>query len=121
MKRLIIIFCCLLGFNTSYASNDIVNINDVLKNLRCLVCQGQSVADSNSDFAQTLKSVVQDQINAGKTEKEIYEFLREKYGEWILYKPTFNKINSILWIFPYFALLLGGIFIFLLLKKKDYR
>ena len=118
-KILIVIF--FFSLSSSLFSKNTLDENKIHKNLRCLVCQGQSVADSNSDFAQTLKSVVQDQINAGKTEKEIYEFLREKYGEWILYKPTFNKINSILWIFPYFALLLGGIFIFLLLKKKDYR
>ena len=121
MKNLLKYFFILLIFSFLSKTNAKEEMNSILENIRCLVCQGQSVADSNSDFAQTLKSVVQDQINAGKTEKEIYEFLREKYGEWILYKPTFNKINSILWIFPYFALLLGGIFIFLLLKKKDYR
>ena len=121
MKTKILYLILFFNISICASTNEILNESQIHKNLRCLVCQGQSVADSNSDFAQTLKSVVQDQINAGKTEKEIYKFLREKYGEWILYKPTFNKINSILWIFPYFALLLGGIFIFLLLKKKDYR
>ena len=121
MKRLVAIFYFLLSFNFLQAENNLININDVLKNLRCLVCQGQSVADSNSDFAQTIKLVVQDQINEGKTEKEIYKFLREKYGDWIVYKPVFNKINSILWIFPYLALFMGGLFIFLMLKKRDYR
>ena len=92
---------------------------EITKNLRCLICQGQSVADSNSDFAQTIKIVVKDQINDGKSEKEIYDFLIEKYGEWIVYKPPFNKVNFVLWLFPYIALVSGGVIIFLFLKKRD--
>ena len=53
----------------------------IYKNLRCIVCQGQSIAESNSDFAQTIKIVVRDKIDQGNNEKEIYEFLAEKYGE----------------------------------------
>ena len=52
--------------------------------------QGQSIADSNSEFAMTLKMVVEDLIKQGKTEEEIYNFLSEKYGDWILYNPKFN-------------------------------
>ena len=82
---------------------------------------GQSVADSNSDFAQTIKLVVNDKIKEGKTEKEIYEFLKEKYGEWIVYKPPFNFNNSLLWILPYLAFLFGGFLILLLFKKRGNR
>ena len=92
---------------------------DIYKNLRCLVCQGQSIADSNSDFAQTIKLVVNDQIKDGKSEKEIYKFLIEKYGEWIVYKPPFNKLNFILWLFPYLVFVAGGVIIFLFLKKSN--
>ena len=83
-----------------------------------MICQGQSVADSNSEFAQTIKLVVKDQINAGKSEKEIYLFLIEKYGEWIVYKPPLNKVNFFLWLLPYFTLAIGGVIIFLMLKKR---
>ena len=93
----------------------------ILKNLRCLVCQGQSISDSNSDFAQTIKLVVQDQINEGKSEKEIYNFLVEKYGEWIVYKPPLNKANFLLWILPYFVFLSGGVLIFLIIRKKKHN
>jgi len=79
---------------------------EVYKNLRCLVCQGQSIADSNSDFAVTVKLVVQDQISAGKTKDEIYNFLISKYGEWIVYQPTFSKNNLPLWILPYLIFIL---------------
>ena len=119
MKTKIIIFFIILNFNVVNAITFSVDSNKILKNLRCLICQGQSVADSNSEFAQTIKIVVRDQINDGKSEKEIYDFLIEKYGEWIVYKPPLNKVNFILWIFPYLALISGGVIIFLFLKKRD--
>ena len=90
----------------------------IYKNLRCIVCQGQSIAESNSDFAQTIKIVVRDKIDQGNNEKEIYEFLAEKYGEWIIYKPRFNYINSLLWLTPYIVLVLGGLLIFKYFRKR---
>ena len=93
-------------------------LSEIYKNLRCLVCQGQSIADSNSDFAATVKLVVQDQVNEGKTKDEIYTFLISKYGEWIVYQPTFSKSNLILWILPYFIFIAGGLFIFFIARKS---
>ena len=93
-------------------------LSEIYKNLRCLVCQGQSIADSNSDFAATVKLVVQDQVNEGKTKDEIYTFLISKYGEWIVYQPTFSKSNLILWILPYFIFIAGGLFIFFIVRKS---
>ena len=119
MKTKVIIFFIILNLNVVNAENLSVDSNKILKNLRCLICQGQSVADSNSEFAQTIKIVIRDQINEGKSEKEIYDFLIEKYGEWIVYKPPLNKVNFVLWIFPYLALISGGVIIFLFLKKRD--
>ena len=92
----------------------------IFKNLRCIVCQGQSIAESNSDFAQTIKIVVRDKINQGNKEKEIYGFLAEKYGEWIIYKPKFNYINSLLWFSPYIVLVFGGLLIFKYLKRRKH-
>ncbi len=118
MKIIIIIFYFFLSFNNLNAESTVIDSGKIFKNLRCLICQGQSVADSNSDFAQTIKLVVRDQIKEGKTEKEIYRFMVEKYGEWIVYKPPLNKGNSILWLLPYLIFLIGGIMIFILLKKR---
>ena len=120
MKKivLIIFFSFLVNiFNFLFAENTKLQL-EIYKNLRCLVCQGQSIADSNSDFAQTLKLVVNDKIDQGKTEEEIYDFLRSKYGEWIVYKPELNKHNILLWFLPYFILIFGGIIIFILIKKR---
>ena len=88
--------------------------NKITKNLRCLICQGQSVFDSDSEFAISLKLVVKNKITEGFTEDEIYEFLKEKYGEWILYDPQFNKNTYFLWFLPLLIFLFGGA---ILLKK----
>ena len=96
-----------------------IDPNTIHKNLRCLVCQGQSISDSNSDFAQTIKLVVKDLIDEGKTEEEIYTFMSDKYGDWIVFKPEFNIQNSLLWILPYIVLIFGGFFIFFFLKKRQ--
>ena len=95
-----------------------IDPNTIHKNLRCLVCQGQSISDSNSDFAQTIKLVVKDLIDEGKTEDEIYLFMSEKYGDWIVYKPSLNKTNFLLWFIPYLSFFLGGVLIFYIIRKS---
>jgi len=116
LKKIIIIYLFL--FSSLSAVENKRELNEIYKNLRCLICQGQSIADSNSDFASTIKLVVQDQIKEGKSEEEIYDFLISKYGEWIVYQPTFTKNNLLLWTLPYLAFILGGVIIFLLFKKN---
>ena len=117
VKNLIIIFFLFLNFNIN--ANQSINENEIHKNLRCLVCQGQSIADSNSDFAITLKMVVSDLIKQGKSEEEIYNFLSDKYGDWILYKPKFNFGNFLLWGIPYLALLIGAVIIVFFIRKRS--
>ena len=116
-SRLIILFI-LLNLSFAEAETRIIDTNKIFKNLRCLICQGQSVADSNSEYAQTIKLVVRDQIKEGKSEKEIYDFLIDKYGEWIVYNPPLTKTNFLLWAIPYFVFLIGGILIFSLIRKN---
>jgi len=105
-------------FSSLFANEKNIELTEIYKNLRCLICQGQSIADSNSDFASTIKLVVQDQIKEGKTKKEIYDFLISKYGEWIVYQPTFTKNNLLLWVLPYLILAFGGFVIYFLVKKN---
>ncbi len=118
MTRTLIIITYFFSINLLSSEASIVSQTDIFKNLRCLVCQGQSVADSNSEFSQTIKLVVKDLVDAGKSEKEIYDFLIEKYGDWIVYKPPINKTNFLLWTIPYIILISGGIIIFFMLKKR---
>ena len=119
MKLKIFVSILFLNICVSVYSVEKIDENTIHKNLRCLVCQGQSIADSNSDFALTLKMVVKDLIKQGKTEDEIYIFLSEKYGDWILYKPKFNYENFLLWSFPYLVLVFGGFIIVFLIKKRQ--
>ncbi len=120
MKKYKLIVSLILLFQINFAlAEDMNNLqNKIYKNLRCLICQGQSIAESNSDFALTLKLVVKDLLQEGKNEKEVYDFLTEKYGDWIVYRPKFNTLNSFLWIVPYFILILGGIIIFKIIKTR---
>ena len=91
----------------SNEKNDILK-NKILKNIRCLICQGQSVHDSESDFASSIKLIVEKKINTGSSEKQIYDFLREKYGDWIIYDPKLNKNTYVLWLLPLLLFLAGG-------------
>ena len=91
----------------------------ILKNIRCLICQGQSVYDSESEFASTIKLIVNRKINEGLQEEQIYEFLRGKYGDWVIYEPELNKNTYILWLLPLLLFLLGGTIIYKKISKKN--
>jgi len=93
--------------------------NKITKNLRCLICQGQSVYDSDSDFANSMKILVDKKLEEGLSENQIYDFFKEKYGEWILYDPSLNKNTYILWLLPILIFLLGGAIILKKLKFKN--
>tara|TARA_Y100000996_G_scaffold76393_1_gene51443 strand:- start:849 stop:1220 length:372 start_codon:yes stop_codon:yes gene_type:complete len=111
MKKLI---CYLLIFflsnnSLSYSIENERNLkNEISKNIRCLICQGQSIYDSQSDFAISMKIVIEKKIIEGLTEDEIYDYLKNQYGQWILYDPELNKKTLILWILPILLFLLGG-------------
>ena len=92
--------------------------NKIYKNLRCLICQGQNISDSNSDFAETIKSVVKDKLSEGLNEKDIYKFLADKYGDWILYNPPFKSNSYLLWILPYVIFILGAFFLLFIIRKN---
>ena len=82
--------------------------NQITKNLRCLICQGQSVYDSDSEFANSIKSLVDQKLKEGNSENEIYEYLKVRYGDWILYDPEFSKNTYFLWLLPLLLFLFGG-------------
>ena len=73
-----------------------------------MICQGQSVYDSDSDFANSMKILVDKKLNEGLSDKEIYSYFKEKYGDWILYDPGLNKNTSLLWLLPILIFLFGG-------------
>ena len=115
--KLSFIFFLIISFNHLKANNEDMK-NEITKNLRCLICQGQSVYDSDSEFANSLKIMVDKKISEGLTDKQIYQYFENKYGEWILYDPLFNKNTYFLWLLPLLIFLTGGAIIFKKLIKK---
>ena len=109
--KFIFIFFLLNTLNLSNSFADISKVDEITKNLRCLICQGQSIYDSNSDFALSVKTLVSEKLESGDTEKDIYNFLKSKYGDWIVYDPEFNKYTLALWILPLFLFIFGGLLI----------
>ena len=108
---LIILFVFFIPAQLAMASTE-REIN-IYKNIRCLVCQGQSLNDSNSDFAIDLKKVIKKKIINKKSDKEIYNYLTERYGDWILFNPPLKINTFLLWGFPLMFALLGGVFIYI--------
>ena len=122
MKTLKIILIIFLFISFPHLKADEKNDemkSKILKNIRCLICQGQSIYDSESDFASSIKLIVNRKVNEGLKEERIYEFLREKYGDWIIYEPQLNKNTYILWLLPLLLFLLGGVIMRKKLKFKN--
>ena len=113
VKYILLISFFILSFQKlSIANNISSDVDKISKNLRCLICQGQSVYDSQSDFALSMKKLIKNKLENGESEKQIYEYLKNKYGEWIVYDPEFNIKNLMLWIFPLILFIFGGLLIY---------
>ena len=112
-KYILLVFFLILSLQKLLiANNNSILVDKISKNLRCLICQGQSVYDSQSDFALSMKKLIKNKLEDGKSEKQIYEYLKNKYGEWIVYDPEFNKKNLMLWVFPLILFIFGGLLIY---------
>tara|TARA_B100000073_G_scaffold343951_1_gene349786 strand:+ start:257 stop:637 length:381 start_codon:yes stop_codon:yes gene_type:complete len=114
IKKLFKLFFLIFFFNllfSEYVNAENSKVNEISKNLRCLICQGQSVYDSNSEFALSVKMLISQKLAAGKSEDDIYNFLKSKYGDWIVYKPKINKYTLLLWLLPLFLFIFGGLLI----------
>ena len=91
---------------------------NISKNIRCMICQNQSIDESNAPLAKDLRILIRNKIKEGKKDKEIYNFLTDRYGDFILLKPSF-KLNTLgLWLLP-FVFVLIGIFIVFFHNKKS--
>ena len=86
--------------------------------LRCLVCQNQSIDDSNAPLARDLRMIVREKLAAGESEDAILAFLVARYGEFVLLKPRFTMATALLWLGPFLVLLAGGIGIVLLARRR---
>ena len=103
---------------SSYASENIDHkVKKLTMELRCMTCQNQSVYDSDSEYSKDIKILVKEKLKEGLSEKEIKDFLSERYGEYILFKPYFNSKNLLLWLFP-FVLVIVSMLVLIKKSKK---
>ena len=106
----------------SFQANTKEDVNEKVKKLtlelRCMTCQNQSVYDSEAEFSNDIKKIVQTKFEEGKTQKEIKIFLVERYGEYILFRPMIDYKNLFLWAFPFLLLAISLFFIVFRVKKN---
>jgi cytochrome c-type biogenesis protein CcmH len=91
---------------------------NISKNIRCMVCQNQSIDDSNAPLAKDLRILIREKIKGGKNNEEIYNFLTERYGDFILLKPPFKLSTLLLWLLPLVFFVIGILLVFLHNKRS---
>ena len=95
-----------------------IRARNISKNIRCMVCQNQSIDESNAPLAKDLRILIREKIEDGKNNEEIYKFLTDRYGDFILLKPPFKLSTLALWFLPFIFLLIGIFIIFFHNKKS---
>lgn len=96
-----------------------LRFNHLIQVLRCPKCQNNNLADSNSALAIDLKNIIYDQLKAGKSDDEIIDYLKDRYGDFISYRPPLKPSTWIIWFGPFVVLLLSGFFIFRFLSARQ--
>ncbi len=130
MKKLIIIF--LLAFNFLLSTNSAfageakplaedpvleARLKAMSQELRCLVCQNQTLSDSNAPLAEDLRKEIRTQMRAGKSDKEVIDYLVARYGDFVRYRPPVNSNTALLWFGPFLLLIIGAFVLYRVLKK----
>ena len=92
---------------------------NISKNIRCMVCQNQSIDESNAPLAKDLRILIRNKIKEGKKDKEIYNFLTDRYGDFILLKPPLKSSTLALWLLPFIFLIIGFVIVFYHKKKSE--
>ena len=109
-------FFFISGVNGKTSIED--EVKKITLELRCMTCQNQSIYDSEAEFSNDIKDLVKSKLNEGKSEREIKEFLVDRYGEYILFRPMLNFKNMFLWGFPFILLTICLFFIVYKARKK---
>ena len=126
--NIIMLVCCLfliisqknlLADTNNSNKNFIINkTREISQNIKCLVCQNQSIDESNSEIAKDLKVLIKDKLKDGVTDEEIYKFLRDRYGDTILLKPPLETNTILLWFLPFIILVFGSFFVIRFFKSN---
>ena len=121
LKIFLAFFICIY-VTSSYPNQNNINAEkrfiELSTELRCLVCQNQSLLESDSELANDLKEIIYEKINEGQSNNQIKNFLVQRYGEFILFKPLFNMANLLLWTTPLISFILIA---FIAIRKTNYK
>jgi cytochrome c-type biogenesis protein CcmH len=114
------LFACILLSGSVFAQNTEVDkrVTALAHELRCLVCQNQTLADSNAPLAVDLRNQIREQLAAGASEREVVDFMVARYGDFVLYRPPFKATTLALWIGPFVFLLAGAWLLRRLLRRR---
>ena len=117
---LIILYILIFLFSTIALGDAVIDdkVKKITSNLRCMTCQNQTIYDSDANFSKNIRQIVRQKIIDNQSEKEIIDFLVARYGEYIVFKPQFNRRNIFLWIFPFLIFALSFVFFIFRLKKN---
>ena len=127
MKKIALLLVLTLAFPLAWAKEAVPVAEDpeierrmvaLSEDLRCLVCQNETIAASRADFANDLRREIREQMQANRSDKEIVDFLVERYGDFVLYRPPFKATTLFLWIGPFVFLLIGAVVLFVYLKRR---
>lgn len=128
MKQLLFVSVFLFGFALSVNADEARPIADdpvleervmnLSRELRCLVCQNETLADSRADLAVDLRNQIREQMKAGKSDREIIDYLTARYGEFVLYRPPVKPATYLLWFGPFVLLLAGLLLLFRYVKQR---
>ena len=126
--NMIMLLCCLvlmmsqntlLAETSNSGGNFIINkTREISQNIKCLVCQNQSIDESNSEIAKDLKILIKNKLKNGVSDDEIYNFLRDRYGDSILLKPPLKTNTILLWFLPFIILVFGSFFVIRFFKSN---
>ena len=126
--NMIMLLCCLvltmyqntlLAETSNSGGNFIINkTREISQNIKCLVCQNQSIDESNSEIAKDLKVLIKNKLKDGVSDDEIYNFLRDRYGDSILLKPPLKTNTILLWFLPFIILVFGSFFVIRFFKSN---
>ena len=119
MNKYITYALILLFANSIVIANTDKKYNQIIENLRCLVCQNQSLSESDSNLAKDLRNKVKNMLQSGQTEEEIYKFMSDRYTDYVLYNPPLKKSTWFLWYSPFLILLISLIYLFFVVRKKN--
>ena len=124
LKIILIISLLIISQSQLFAGNIDLNekqlidkTREISQNVRCLVCQNQSIDESNSELAKDLRILIKEKVSKGFNNKEIYNYLSKRYGDYILLNPPLRTNTLLLWFLPFLILILGSILMFRLIKK----